>query len=90
MKKYFLIISTILIIGLTATAYSGEIYTHHDLNVKILPDKHHIHVIDKITVPEKLINDDFSFYLHGDLKVLEFSKNVVIKEVDTDEKYRSK
>lgn len=59
MKKFVYI----FLLALPAAA-APRIY-HHDINVKIMPEKHFFKVLDEITFPEA--SENFVFYLHKNL-----------------------
>ena len=82
------LLTALLVLGLAAIAYADESFIHHDLNVKIQPENNFIHVKDKISIPANLTSKSLSFYLHGNMKLIETSENVETTGLEIDEESR--
>lgn len=77
MKK---IVSIVFILVMAATAYADRKYVHHDLDVKINPDKEYVWVKDTVHLPGELQGKKVHFLLHGNLKILSHSEGITIRE----------
>ncbi len=77
MKK---IVSMVFILAMVSTAYAGGKYVHHDLDVSINPEKKYVRVKDTVRLPDELQGKKVHFLLHGNLKILSHSKEIILKK----------
>jgi hypothetical protein len=61
---------------------AGEPYVHHELEVVVKPEEHFIKVVDKLTIPEGMVQPQTYFLLHGDLNLAVASSKVKIERVE--------
>ena len=77
MKK---IVSIVFIFAMAAAAYAAGKYVHHDLDVSVKPEKGYVWVKDTVRLPDELEGKKIHFLLHGNLKILSHSKDVILKK----------
>jgi len=77
MKK---IVSIVFIFVMAAAAYADGKYVHHDLDVSVNPEKEYVWVKDTVRLPDELVGTKIHFLLHGNLKILSHSKDVMLKK----------
>jgi len=75
MKQFFTIILFCISIFFPVLALALENVVEHDLQVRINPQKHQIHVEDKITLPENA-SREIIFSLHTELDISSLDKNI--------------
>lgn len=59
-----------LFLFISSMVFPQSKFIHHNLNVKVSPDKSYIEVTDEITIPENLVADSIAFSLNSSFKPL--------------------
>ena len=75
--------SFIIFAFLISSLWAGGQYLHHDLQVKLAPEKHYIQVRDSISFPEKYDYRQLYFILHKNLKLTSVSNGITIEAVES-------
>ena len=60
---------------------NAEGIVHHELTVRVEPDKHYIHVLDEITLPEIPVNQ-LTFELHKNFKITPLNKRTIVRKIN--------